>query len=136
MQKLVFTGLGVFFGILLFKSEAVSWYRIHEMFLFKSFHMYGLIMSAVVVGAISLLILKKSQMKTMQGEEICCKPKDFTWGNVAGGVIFGLGWALVGACPGPMFVMVGAGYPFMLIVILSALVGTWSYAALREKLPH
>lgn len=135
MQKLLYTSIGVLFGILLFKSEAVSWYKIHEMFLFKSFHMYGVIGSAVAVGATSLWYLKKYQIKTLEGEAICVAPKKFSFGTIFGGIVFGLGWGLIGACPGPIYVMIGAGYPYMLLVLLSALLGTWTYAALREKLP-
>ena len=134
-DRLVYTGLGVFFGVLLFKSEAVSWYRIHEMFLFKSFHMYGLIGSAVVVGILTLWLVKKLKVKTLEGEVITVSPKKFHKGNIIGGTLFGLGWALVGACPGPIYVLVGAGFSFMIVVLLSALLGTWVYAILRDKLP-
>lgn len=136
MKNLVYVCLGAIFGILLYKAEAVSWYRILEMFMFKSFHMYGIIGSAIAVGATSIFILKKYKYKSMTGEPISISDKKFSKGNIIGGIIFGLGWGLVGACPGPMFIMIGAGYQFMIIVLASALVGTWVYSALREKLPQ
>ena len=136
MRNSIYTLLGAIFGILLFKSEAVSWYRILEMFMFKSFHMYGIIGSAVMVGMVSIYLLKKNKAKSNTGEIISIPDKKLNKGNLIGGIIFGLGWGLVGACPGPIYVLIGCGYSFMIIVLLSALTGTWVYSAMREKLPH
>ncbi|WP_138433694.1 DUF6691 family protein [Winogradskyella algicola] len=129
--------VGIFFGIVLVKSEAVSWYRIFEMFKFQSFHMYGIIGSAVFTGVILLLIAKKKHLKTTQGTYLRVPPKDNGLIRyIVGGSIFGLGWALSGACPGPMYVLVGTGVFSMLIVIAAALVGTFVYGILKRKLPH
>lgn len=136
MKNVIYVILGAIFGILLYKAEVVSWYRIYEMFMFKSFHMYGIIGSAIAVGATSIYLLKKYKYISMTGEPISIPDKKFSKGNIIGGIIFGLGWGLVGACPGPMFIMIGAGYSFMFIVLFSALAGTWVYAALKEKLPN
>lgn len=130
--------IGIFFGIILVKSEVVSWFRIQEMFHFESFHMYGIIGSAVVVAALSVQAIKRWNVKTFGGEPITIPPK--TWGRGhrywIGGIIFGLGWALLGACPGPMFALIGAGFPVILVALFSALLGTWTYAYLRPRLPH
>ncbi len=136
MKNGVYVLLGAFFALLLYKAEAVSWYRVYEMFLFESFHMYGIIGSAIAVGASSVYLLKKYNKVAMSGEAISIADKKISKANIIGGVIFGLGWGLVGACPGPVFVMIGAGYNFMIIVLISSLIGTWVYALLREKLPH
>ena len=137
MKYLKFTLLGILFGIILVKSEAISWFRIQEMFRFQSFHMYGIIGSAVFVGAISLLIIKKFNIKTLSGEAIKLSPKPFNKvGNVTGGMFFGLGWALIGACPGPLYVLLGAGYSIIIIPIASAIVGVIIYGLLKNKLPH
>lgn len=119
------------------KSEIVSWYRIFEMFRFESFHMYGIIGSAVTLGVIGTFIIKKTKAKSIEGDIININPKKFSIPRyLFGGILFGLGWALIGACPGPMFVLLGAGYLPIVIVILSALLGTFSYGVLRNKLPH
>lgn len=119
------------------KSEAVSWFRIQEMFRFESFHMYGIIGTAVILGLIMTTIIKKTSMKDIYGHVIQFKPKDvFYKANLIGGIIFGLGWAMTGACPGPMFTILGHGVISILIVIISAVVGTYTYGALRKKLPH
>ena len=136
MMRVIYVVLGIIFGVTLFKSEAVSWYRIYEMFLFKSFHMYGIIGSAVVVGVLSIYLIKKNKLKSVSGEQIEIAPKKLSKGNIIGGILFGLGWGLVGACPGPIYVLIGAGYSFVLIIFISALAGTWVYSALREKLPN
>lgn len=128
--------LGILFGIFLIKSEVIAWYRIQEMFRFQSFHMYGVIGSAIVVGAIALALLKHFKVKSLDGKRISVAPKKFHWGNVYGGVIFGLGWAMTGACPGPIFAHLGAGTASFVIVILSGLLGTWVYSYFRPKLPH
>lgn len=137
MKQLKFILLGVFFGILFTKSEVISWYRIQEMFRFQSFHMYGIIGSAVVLGALGTALIKRWRLKDLYGNRIVLQDKARTWPRyLVGGTLFGLGWALTGACPGPMFALVGAGHPVFLVVIASALAGTWTYGALRDKLPH
>jgi uncharacterized membrane protein YedE/YeeE len=127
---------GILFGIILVKSEVISWFRIQEMFRFQSFHMYGVIGSAVMVGIISVWIIKKRKLKTIYGEPIQLYPKQFNKGQVIGGLIFGLGWALTGACPGPLFAQIGTGVGVVIITLLSAILGTWVYGYMREKLPH
>ncbi|UKJ06684.1 YeeE/YedE family protein [Solitalea lacus] len=128
--------LGVLFGIVFIKSEVVSWFRIQEMFRMQSFHMYGIIGSAVVVGMISVWLIKKFNIKTIHGEEIVFHPKKFNKGQIYGGLIFGLGWAITGACPGPIFAQIGTGATVIGITLLSAIAGTWVYGFLRDKLPH
>ena len=129
--------IGIVFGIVLVKSEAVSWYRIYEMFKFQSFHMYGIIGSAVGTGILLLLVSKKLQLKTIEGNfiKVPLKEKGFLR-YVIGGSIFGLGWALCGACPGPMYILIGTGIFSILIVIFAALLGTYTYGVLKNKLPH
>ncbi len=137
MKYLKFLLVGIFFGIVLVKSEAVSWYRIYEMFKFQSFHMYGIIGSAVILGVIIVWLIKKSKLKSTEGALIDLPPKDRVITRyLAGGIIFGLGWALAGACPGPMYVLVGTGVISMLIVIAAAVLGTFVYGLLKDKLPH
>jgi len=128
--------LGTGFGFVLTKSEAISWFRIQEMFRFQSFHMYGLMFSAVLVGMTSIQIIKRFQVRTLAGEPITIEPKQFTWGNVIGGTMFGLGWALTGACPGPLYALVGAGVWVIAVGLLAAIAGTWVYGVLRPRLPH
>lgn len=137
MKFFKFLLVGVFFGIVLVKSEAVSWYRIFEMFKFQSFHMYGIIGSAVLLGIISVYTIKKLRLKSIEGKEIYLPPKDKSVTRyLVGGSIFGLGWALAGACPGPMYILVGTGVLSMLIVIAGAVLGTFLYGVFRHKLPH
>ncbi len=136
MSKTKYLILGFLFGIILIKAEVVSWFRIQEMFHFQSFHMYGVIGSAVVVGIISILIIKKFNIKTIDGEPIQIESKSFSKGNIIGGLIFGFGWALTGACPGPLYALVGSGALIVLVVLFSAVVGTLTYGALKDKLPH
>jgi uncharacterized protein len=136
MKYLKYLIVGSIFGLTLTKTEAVSWFRIQEMFRFQSFHMYGIIGSAILVAMVSILIIKRFKVKSIHGEEIVIPDKKFNKGAIFGGTIFGMGWALAGACPGPLYALVGAGYSVILIVILSALVGTWTYSYLRPKLPH
>ena len=128
--------VGILFGILLVKAEIVSWFRIQEMFKFQSFHMYGVIGSAVVVGMISVWLIKKFKIKTIYGEPIEFIKKDFNKGQIYGGLLFGLGWAVTGACPGPLFAQIGTGATVVAVTLLSAIAGTWAYGRLREKLPH
>ena len=127
---------GLIFGIVLIKSEVVSWFRIQEMFRLQSFHMFGVIGSAVVVGAISVFLIKKFKIKSVHGEEIILPEKTFNKGQIYGGLLFGFGWAMTGACPGPLFAQLGYGATAVLITILMATVGTWVYGKFREKLPH
>lgn len=137
MKFIKFLVTGIFFGIVLAKSEVISWFRINEMFRFESFHMYGVIGSAVGLGIIIVALIKSSKMKSISGEEITFSPKDKTWTRyILGGTFFGLGWALTGACPGPMFTIVGYGYSVFLVVILAATLGTFTYGLLKNKLPH
>ena len=137
MKTIVYLLIGTFFGILMYKSEAASWFRIFEMFEFGAFHMYGIIGSALVLGVIGIQIIKKFNLKALGGQEMRLKPKDKSVARYAiGGVLFGLGWALAGACPGPMYVLTGAGYVSIMIVILGALLGTFVYGLIKHKLPH
>lgn len=128
--------MGVFFGIILVKSEVISWYRIQEMFRLQSFHMFGVIGSAVVTGIISVWLIKKFNIKTIRGEKIELPTKKFNKGQIYGGLIFGFGWAITGACPGPLFAQLGTGFTVVIVMILSAIAGTWFYGLLRERLPH
>jgi len=128
--------VGIFFGIVFVKSEIISWYRIQEMFRLHAFHMYGVIGTAVVVGAISVWVIKKFKLKTMQGESVVFHDRKFDWGHIIGGTMFGFGWAITGACPGPLFAQIGSGFLVVVITFLSAIAGTWTYGLLREKLPH
>jgi uncharacterized membrane protein YedE/YeeE len=133
---LKYLSAGVFFGFILTKAEVISWFRIQEMFLLKSFHMYGVIGSAVVTGFISLQIIKRFKIKTIDGEPIKLEPKTFHKGQIFGGLLFGFGWALTGACPGPLFIQIGTGATIIFISLLSAIAGTWLYGMLQSKLPH
>ena len=128
--------MGSFFGIILVKSEVISWYRIQEMFRLQSFHMYGVIGSAVVTGMISVALIKKFNIKTIHGEKIELPTKTFNKGQIYGGLIFGFGWAITGACPGPLFAQIGTGFSVVIVTLLSAIAGTWMYGYFREKLPH
>ena len=137
MRNIVFLLVGVFFGILMFKSEAASWFRIYEMFNFQSFHMFGLMGTALATGVILVQIIKRKKVTDIDNKAIVIADKDKSITRyLVGGTIFGLGWALAGACPGPIFVLTGAGYFPMLVVLRSALVGTWIYGLLKDKLRH
>lgn len=128
---------GTVFGIVMIKSEAASWYRIREMFLFQSFHMYGIIGMAVLSGVVGVLLIKKFKPNDAEGNAIVFRDKAKTfWRYLLGGTLFGLGWALTGACPGPLFVNLGYGIGVMSVVILAAWLGTFAYGVLRDKLPH
>ncbi len=131
-----YAAAGIWFGILLVKSEVISWFRIQEMFRLQSFHMYGVIGSAVFVGIISVWLIKKFNIKTIHGENIVLLPKKFSKGQIYGGLMFGFGWALTGACPGPLFAQIGSGASVISITLLSAIAGTWVYGYVREKIPH
>lgn len=128
--------VGVLFGIVFVKSEVVSWFRIQEMFRLQSFHMYGIIGSAVLTAMISVFLIKKFNIKTIYGEPIKIAPKTFNKGQIYGGLLFGFGWAITGACPGPLFAQIGTGATVVSVTLLSAIAGTWVYGLLREKLPH
>ena len=137
MKLIKYIFAGILFGIIMVKSEAVSWFRIQEMFRFQSFHMYGIIGTAVIFGVLAVFLIKKFNIKDASGQPIVLYDKDKQYKKyIIGGTIFGLGWALTGACPGPMFVNLGYGYLAMAIVIFGALVGTYLYGLLRNKLPH
>ncbi|MFM1964257.1 MAG: hypothetical protein RLZZ172_3102 [Bacteroidota bacterium] len=133
LKYLVF---GILFGIILIKAEVVSWFRIQEMFRLQSFHMFGVIGSAVVVGAISVFLIKKFNIKTINGEQIILPNKTFNKGQIYGGLLFGFGWAMTGACPGPLYAQLGYGASTIAVTILMAIAGTWVYGKIREKLPH
>lgn len=131
--------LGLFLGILFVKSEVLSWYRIQEMFRFESFHMYGVIGSALAVASSSLWLMRRAQARTLQGERIQVPPKEWERAGARywmGGFVFGLGWALLGACPGPIFALIGAGYTVYVVPLLAATAGTYVYAIVRDRLPH
>lgn len=136
MRNIKYLFAGLLFGIVLVKSEVISWFRIQEMFRLQSFHMYGIIGSAIIVGMISVMIIKRFKIKTLTGDTVVIPDKKFSWGNVYGGLIFGLGWAITGACPGPLFAQIGSGFLVTSVTLLSAILGTWVYGLLREKLPH
>jgi len=136
MKNLKYLFLGALFGIVLVKSQVVSWFRIQEMFRLQAFHMYGTIGSAILVGMISILLIKRFHLKTIDKRSIVIPDKKFHWGNVWGGLIFGFGWAITGACPGPLFAQIGSGFLVVAVTLLSAIGGTWVYGLLREKLPH
>lgn len=131
-----YMAVGLIFGIVFVKAEIISWFRIQEMFRLQSFHMYGVIGTAVVVGIISVWLIKKYNIKTIHGEKIAFHPKKFNKGQIYGGLLFGLGWAVTGACPGPLFAQIGTGVLVIAVVVLSAIAGTWTYGYFRERLPH
>lgn len=128
--------VGLLFGVVFVKAEVVSWFRIQEMFRLQSFHMYGIIGSAVLTGIVSVWLIKRLGIKTIYGEPIMFKPKKFNRGQIYGGLIFGLGWGLTGACPGPLFAQIGTGATVAAVVLLSAIAGTWIYGRFRDSLPH
>ncbi|WP_291924221.1 DUF6691 family protein [Chitinophaga sp.] len=136
MKNIKFLIAGIFFGIVLVKAQVISWFRIQEMFQLTSFHMYGVIGTAVVTGIISLQVIKRFHVKTIAGEPISVAPKTFNKGQIFGGLIFGLGWAITGACPGPLFAQIGSGFTVVGVTLLSAIAGTWVYGALKPRLPH
>ena len=137
MKLIKYLLVGILFGIVMTKSEAVSWFRIQEMFRFESFHMYGIIGTSVVLGAIVTFVVKKVQLRNLAGSEIIINPKDMSIPRyLFGGIVFGLGWAMTGACPGPLFTLLGHGIPTILVVIISAVFGTYLYGVLRDRLPH
>lgn len=128
--------VGIFFGIVFVKAEIISWFRIQEMFNLESFHMYGVIGCAVAVGLISVQLIKKFNIKTLDGEKIEIQPKTFNKGQIYGGLLFGFGWAITGACPGPLFAQIGTGATVIVVTLVSAIAGTWVYGLIKDKLPH
>src|SRR5687768_6741147 len=137
MKFLKYILAGILFGIVMSKSEAISWYRIQEMFRFQSFHMYGIIGTAVIIGASITYLIKKYRLRDIQGNLIVFTPKEKSVNRyLYGGIIFGLGWALVGACPGPLFVNLGHGYWSFLVAISGGIFGTYTYGMLQRRLPH
>jgi len=135
-HNLKYMAVGIAFGIVFIKAEIISWFRIQEMFRFQSFHMFGVIGSAVMIGAISVILIKKLKVKTIYGETIEFHSKQFNKGQIYGGLLFGFGWAITGACPGPLFALIGSGATVIAVTLLSAIAGTWTYGYLRERLPH
>ena len=133
---LVFLLLGILFGIILIKAEVVSWWRIQEMFRLQNFHMFGVIGSAIATGMLSIFLIKKFNVKTIDGDPIVIEPKKFQKGNIFGGLLFGFGWAMTGACPGPLFALVGNGAFVVIVTLISAILGTKVYGMVRNKLPH
>ena len=136
-RNLVCLAIGVYFGIVLLKSEVASWFRIQEMFRFQAVNMYGIIGIGVAMGALTVWLVEKRRLRTVGGEtiELRSKPAEYR-AQLLGGIVFGCGWALTGACPGPMFALIGAGYLPMLVALLAAVAGTYAYGLVREKLPH
>jgi len=135
MKNIKYLIVGILFGIVFVKTEIVSWFRIQEMFRFHSFHMYGVISTAISVASLSIFLLKKTNAKTVEGDEIVIPKKHFRWGQIFGGLIFGLGWAITGACPGPLYAQIGAGFGVVLVTLFFAILGTYVYAQLRPYLP-
>jgi uncharacterized membrane protein YedE/YeeE len=137
MRQLIYLLLGIAFGIILSKAEVISWFRIQEMFRFQSFHMYGILGSAVLVGTLSVGIIRWLNIPTVEGEPVdALTPKPLNKAPLIGGVLFGVGWALTGACPGPLYALVGNGYTVMIVPLASAILGTLTYGYLRHRLPH
>ena len=137
MKLIKFFIVGVVFGIVLTKAEAVSWYRIYEMFMFQSFHMYGIIATAILVGVCGIKLIKSKEIQGFKGAEINIQDKNFSYSRyIIGGTMFGLGWGLVGCCPGPIFILIGNGVLPILVVLIGALIGTYIYGILKNKLPH
>ena len=136
MTYVVVLLLGIFFGMLLTNGEVISWFRIQEMFYFDSFHMYGVMGSAVIVGALAMVVLRKLQLRAAGGAQIVVEPKELNKGTVIGGLLFGIGWAFTGACPGPLYALAGSGYGAFFLALLSAIGGSLVYGLLHDKLPH
>jgi len=133
---LTFLIAGIYFGVLLTKAQVISWIRIQEMFHFQSFHMYGVIGTAIITGAIGVQVLRYSKIRSVSQQPITIRKVSFQKGQILGGLIFGIGWALTGACPGPIFAVIGSGYSVFIVILVSALAGTWVYGKLRNRLPH
>jgi uncharacterized protein len=135
-HNLKYLVVGIIFGIAFTKTELISWFRMQEMFRLQNFFMFGVMGTAIVIGIVSVWLIKRFNVKTIYGEKIEFHKKKFNKGQVIGGLIFGLGWAMTGACPGPLFAQIGAGFFVVGVVLLSAIAGTWVYGYFREKLPH
>lgn len=135
-QNIKYLVVGILFGIVFVKAEIISWFRIQEMFRLQSFHMFGVIGSAIAVGMLSIYLIKKFDIKTLSGEKVVFQNKTFQKGQIYGGLAFGFGWAITGACPGPIFAQIGSGYLGVIVTFLSAVAGTWVYGLLEDKLPH
>ncbi len=135
MKNLKYLLVGIMFGLALTKGEAISWYRIQEMFFFESFHMYGIFMTAVPIGALSIIVIRRLQLRSVDGEVIQKPTKPYHHGVIFGGLIFGFGWALTGACPGPLYAQIGSGYLAVIVTFASAVAGTWTYGLLKNSLP-
>ena len=136
MKNLLFLFLGTLFGITLLKADAISWFRMQEMFRFQGFQMFGIFMTAIPTAALSIFLLKKFKIKTLDGEPLKIVKKKFNLGYVYGSLLFGIGWGLTGACPGPIYVQIGSGLFIAIVTLLSALAGTWVYSYLKPRLPH
>lgn len=135
-KNFLFLLLGIIFGTTLIKADAVSWFRMQEMFRFQGFQMYGIFMTAIPTAAISVFLIRKFNIKTLDGEPVKIIKKEFNWGYVYGSILFGIGWALTGTCPGPIYVQIGSGLSIAILTLLSALAGTWVYSYFKPKLPH
>lgn len=133
MKNIKYLLAGTFFGIVITKSQLISWFRIQEMFQFTSFHMYGVIGTAVITGIISIQLIKRLGIKTFSGDPITIAPKKFSKGQIYGGLIFGVGWAITGACPGPLFAQIGSGFTVVVVTMLSAIAGTWVYGYVSSR---
>jgi uncharacterized membrane protein YedE/YeeE len=136
MNNIKYLIVGIFFGIAFVKAEIISWFRIQEMFQLTSFHMYGVMGTAVLVGMTSVFLIKKLNIKTLTGETVTIEDKKFDKGQIIGGLLFGIGWAITGACPGPLFAQIGSGFSVIAITLFSAIAGTWVYGKFADKLPH
>jgi uncharacterized protein len=128
--------VGTVFGVVFVKAEIISWFRIQEMFRLQSFHMYGVIGTAVITAMLSVFLIKRFNIKTLNGDQVLIPKKKFHKGQIFGGLIFGFGWVLTGACPGPLFAQIGSGFWVVSVTLFSALVGTWTYGKLQSRLPH
>jgi uncharacterized membrane protein YedE/YeeE len=135
MKNIKYLLIGIVFGLALTKGEAISWWRIQEMFRFESFHMFGIFMTAIPTGAIALMLIKKFNVKSVEGEPIEIPKKKYHHGVIIGSLIFGFGWALTGACPGPLYAQIGSGSLVTVVTLLSALAGTWTFGYFESKLP-
>lgn len=135
LTNLKYLLIGTLFGLALTKGEAISWYRIQEMFRFESFHMFGIFMTAIPTGALCLFLIRKLKLKTFEGEVIDMPVKKYSHGVLIGSLIFGFGWALTGACPGPLYAQIGSGSLVTIVTLLSAIAGTWTYGFFQSKLP-
>ena len=136
MRNIIYLLAGIIFGITLLKADAVSWFRMQEMFRFQGFQMYGIFMTAIPTAAISIFLIGRFNIKTMDGDPVRIRKKKFNLGYIFGPIILGIGWALTGSCPGPIYVQIGSGLSIAILTLISALAGTWIYSYLKPKLPH